>query len=75
MRLYGDHVYDQTVVAKVLRSLTPRFDHVLVVIEESKDLTIIREELSGSVQALEARINKSSEKSNEKVFQVEKESS
>lgn len=40
MLAYGEEVADKTVVAKVLRSLTPKFDHVLTAIEESKVLFI-----------------------------------
>ena len=36
MRAFGDNIIDQTVIAKVLRSLTPCFDHVDTAIEESK---------------------------------------
>lgn len=36
--IYGDPIIDQTIGAKVLRNLTPRFD-LVVAIEESKDLT------------------------------------
>lgn len=58
MKSYGDHISESTIVAKVLQSLTPLFDHVLMVIEESKDLTTLSvEELSGSLQAHEVRIN------------------
>ena len=39
MRAFGDNITDQTVVSKVLKSLTLRFDHVVVAIEESKDFT------------------------------------
>lgn len=38
MRSYGETITDQTIVEKVLRSLIPKFDHVVVAIVESKDL-------------------------------------
>ena len=54
MRAFADTTTDQTVVAKVLRSLTSRFDHIFVAIEESKDLTQFSvDELSGSLQVHE----------------------
>lgn len=59
------------VVQKVLRSLNLKFDHIVTTIEESKDLsTFSFDELMGSSQAHEARINWSFEKHEEKVFQV-----
>lgn len=69
MCAYSDQISDHVVVAKVLRNLTPKFDHVVVAIEESKDLShFTLDELGGSPQAHEARSNKSIEKSEEKVF-------
>jgi gag-polypeptide of LTR copia-type len=38
IRIFGDTMEEKIVVAKVLRSLTPKFDHVVPAIEESKDL-------------------------------------
>ncbi|XP_039144872.1 uncharacterized protein LOC120282179 [Dioscorea cayenensis subsp. rotundata] len=71
MWAFGDAIIDQMIVAKVLRSLTPRFDHVVAATKESKDLTQFSiGELSGSLQAHEVRMNKSAEKSEEKAFQV-----
>ncbi|KAL3500572.1 hypothetical protein ACH5RR_039665 [Cinchona calisaya] len=71
MRSHGQDVTDQLVVAKVLRSLSPKFDHVVVAIEESKDLSVFSfDELMGSLQAHETRINKSLDSSEEKAFQV-----
>ncbi|KAL4362876.1 hypothetical protein GQ457_04G016030 [Hibiscus cannabinus] len=71
MRSYGEQISDETIVAKVLRSLTSKFDHVVVAIEESKDLSVLSvDELMGSLQAHESRINRSLEKNEEKAFQV-----
>lgn len=50
MKSYEDDIFYHTIVAKVLRSLTSRFDHVVVVIEEDKDSTTLYvDELSGSL--------------------------
>ncbi|KAL3502352.1 hypothetical protein ACH5RR_036801 [Cinchona calisaya] len=63
MRSYRESNFDQTVVAKVSRSLTPKFDHVVAAIEESKDLSMFSfDELMGFLQAHESRINRSLEK-------------
>ncbi|KAJ8773175.1 hypothetical protein K2173_028352 [Erythroxylum novogranatense] len=71
MRSYGDQITDETVVAKVLRSLSCKFDHVVAAIEESKDLsTFSFDELMGSLQAHEARINQSIMKDEENAFQT-----
>jgi len=76
MRTFGEKCNDQVVVAKILRSLTPRFDHVVAAIEESKDLTIFSfDELMGSLQAHEARINRSVEQVDEKAFHIKGEAS
>ncbi|KAH0779714.1 hypothetical protein KY290_006141 [Solanum tuberosum] len=74
MRSYGEKVTDQTIVEKILRSLAPKFDHVVAAIEESKDLSVFSfDELMGSLQAHEARLNRSTEKNEEKAFQVKEE--
>ena len=71
MRTNGEKISDETIVAKVLRTLTPKFDHVVTAIEEAKDLSILSvDELMGSLQAHEARINRSSERNEEKALQV-----
>nr|GEW92989.1 DUF4219 domain-containing protein/UBN2 domain-containing protein [Tanacetum cinerariifolium] len=58
-------------VAKVLRSLSSKFDHIVAAIEESKDLsTFSFDELMGSLQAHESRINRSVIKEEEKAFQT-----
>ncbi|XP_012458088.1 uncharacterized protein LOC105778882 [Gossypium raimondii] len=76
MKYYGEQVTNQTTIEKVLRSLTPKFDHVVAAIKESKDLaTYSFDELQGSLQSHEARLNRTNEKSDEKAFQVMEEPS
>ncbi|GKC11630.1 hypothetical protein Tco_1008412, partial [Tanacetum coccineum] len=72
MRAYGDKVADEIVVAKILRSLSSKFDHVVAAIEESKDLsTYSVDELMGSLQTHEARINRNVVKEEKHAFQVQ----
>lgn len=53
----GETVTEQYVVTKILRSLTPRFDNVVVAIEELKDLVTMRkEELQSSLEDHEKRM-------------------
>ena len=57
-----------------MRSLTSDFDHVVVAIEESKDLSQYSfDELMGSLLAHEVRINRSSKRTEEKAFQMKEE--
>lgn len=77
MRSYSEQITDKVVVEKILRSLTPRFDHVAVAIEESKDLTTLSfDDLKGSLQSHEARMSsRSSGRVDEKAFQAKASSS
>lgn len=60
---------EKTMVAKVLRSLTPNFNLVVAAIKESKDLvTYTFDELMGSLQTHEARMSKSEDKGDNKAF-------
>ncbi|KAJ1704767.1 hypothetical protein LUZ63_004546 [Rhynchospora breviuscula] len=69
IRAYGEEVTDSTLVAKILRSLTPKFDHVVAAIEESKDLaTYTFDELMGSLQTHETRLSRHEEKGDSKAF-------
>ncbi|XP_050885146.1 uncharacterized protein LOC127088269 [Lathyrus oleraceus] len=53
----GETILEQNVVSKVLRSLTSRFDNIVVAIEESKDLTTLsKDELQSSLEAHEQRM-------------------
>lgn len=58
MKACKEEMIDQQVVDKVLRTLTPQFNHVAVAIEESKDLDSMKvEELQKILEAHEQRIN------------------
>ncbi|KAK6255552.1 hypothetical protein SCA6_016857 [Theobroma cacao] len=75
MKSYGEDISEETVVAKVLRSLTPKFEHIVAAIEEAHDLSNYSfDELMSSLQAHEERLFRSHEKKEEKAFQVNGES-
>lgn len=59
----GEQITEKAVVTKVLRSLTPKFDYVVASIEEAKDINkLTMDELTGSLQVYEERINRTVEK-------------
>ncbi|OIW01880.1 hypothetical protein TanjilG_31062 [Lupinus angustifolius] len=52
----GETLIEQHVVEKILRTLHPKFEHVVVVIEEAKDLdNLTIDELQGSLEVHEQR--------------------
>ncbi|XP_019425092.1 PREDICTED: uncharacterized protein LOC109333970 [Lupinus angustifolius] len=69
----GEVIRDQLVVEKVLRTLNPKFDHVVVAIEESKDLEVFKiEELKNSLEAHEQRIKeRNSNRNSNQAFQAQ----
>ncbi|KHN17115.1 hypothetical protein glysoja_011589, partial [Glycine soja] len=57
MKTCGESLSDQMILEKILRTLSPRFDHIVVAVEESKDLERLKiEELQNSLEAHEQRL-------------------
>ncbi|WJX37062.1 hypothetical protein P8452_24874 [Trifolium repens] len=57
MKACGETLSEQVIIEKVLRSLTPQFDYIVVAIEHSKDLSTMRlDELQSSLEAQELRM-------------------
>src|SRR3954462_6435459 len=56
MKAYGETLSEQVIIEKILRSLTPQFDYIVVSIEHCKDLETMRiEKLQSSLEAQELR--------------------
>jgi len=61
MRLHGEKMNDSTIVEKILRSLTPKYDYVVCSIEESKDIDELSlDELQSSLLVHEQKMNRNS---------------
>lgn len=57
MRAYDKNVKDCKIVEKILRTLTPQYDHIVVAIEECKDLENMKvEELQNSLKVHDQRL-------------------
>ncbi|XP_019430780.1 PREDICTED: uncharacterized protein LOC109338097 [Lupinus angustifolius] len=57
MKASGEKMIDQTIMKKILRTLSPKFDHIMVSIEESKKIDELKiVDLQGSLEAYEQRI-------------------
>ena len=70
IRSYGDTILDKMIVEKILRCLPAKFDNIVAVIEESKDLsTLSLHELMGSLEAHEQRISRFNNQPLEQAFQ------
>ncbi|PNY05002.1 putative copia-type polyprotein [Trifolium pratense] len=75
----GETISDLMKIEKVLRTLTPKFDHIVVAKEESKNLEELKfEELQASLEAHELRLTersknngKQSEDSNDQALQAQ----
>ena len=69
LKIYGEDIKDQTVVEKILRYLSTKFDVVVAGIEEAKDLASLTvDELMGSLLSHEARIDKNKDSTLETAF-------
>lgn len=71
IRALGEELNEQTVVEKILRSLTPKFCHVVSSIIEAKDLSALGvKELSGSLKGHEGRLDMDPDQVEEKAFHI-----
>ncbi|XP_074588084.1 uncharacterized protein LOC141843983 [Curcuma longa] len=58
MRIYGEKMKDVTIVEKILRSITPKFNFIVCSIEESKDIDELTiNELQSSLLVHEQKLN------------------
>ena len=58
MRFHGEKMNDVTIVEKILRSLTPKYDYVVCSIVESKDIDELSlDELQSSLLVHEQKMN------------------
>ncbi|XP_019459946.1 PREDICTED: uncharacterized protein LOC109359706 [Lupinus angustifolius] len=73
MKANGEKMTNQTIVEKILRTLSPKFDHIVVAIEESKKIDELKiMDLQGSLEAHEQRILEiSTEKPMEQALQAQ----
>jgi hypothetical protein len=61
MRIYGEQMRDVTIVEKILRSLIDRFNYIVCLIEESKDIDVLSiDELQSSLIVHEQKFQKHS---------------
>ncbi|WVY93645.1 hypothetical protein V8G54_032733 [Vigna mungo] len=58
MKTYGEKISDVMIIEKIMRSMPAAFDHIVVAIEESRDMEKLKiEELQSAFEAYEMRRN------------------
>ena len=66
----GENLTDKSVCEKILISLSPKYNNIAAIIEETKDLTTLSvQDLMGSLEMHEQRLNRSSDSFLESAFQ------
>ena len=69
LKIYGEDIKYRTLIEKVLRSLSTKFDVVVAAIEEAKDLpTLTVDEFMGSFLSHETRIDRNKDSTLETAF-------
>ena len=70
IKSYGEEINDKRIIEKLLINLPDKFDPIVAVIKETKDLSLLNvQELFGSLKTYEQRLLRHSEKSVESAFQ------
>ncbi|CAO2830911.1 unnamed protein product [Amaranthus hypochondriacus] len=66
MKSYGENISDEKIVKKILLTLTEKYDDIVAIIEETKDLSKISvEQLMGSLESHEQRKNRHNDEESE----------
>jgi len=73
MKACGETITDQQIVEKIIRTLSSRFDFIVVAIQESKHVNTLKiEELKSSLEAHELMVSeRRSERSTQQALQVQ----
>ena len=69
IRGYAKDIFKRNVLEKILRVLPPKYNYIMVAIEESKDISTYSQNL-GSLMAHEGRMKKGLEKSLGEAFKT-----